>query len=258
MKPFIWIRPLFKNYTYTIRRGLAKGLKKKGGLSFIPGSKILSKEDTFLQELDLKGKTIYDIGAFEGTFTLFFSRSTGSQGRVITFEANPLNYQLVLENVNLNQLKQVDVINIALGDEQGQRTLMFRSVEAGSGSLDSEVQQALPQMSSVQEVNISMDTLDHQLEVHHLPLPDFIKIDVEGFEDKVLNGMQQIFTKVRPELFIELHGFLMPDNCQHYWRGIIELLISLGYTIKHIETNKLIELDMPDAPLNGHLYGWVD
>jgi len=105
MKPFIWICPLFKNYTYTIRRGLAKGLKKKGGLSFIPGSNILSKEDAFLQELDLKGKIIYDIGAFEGTFTLFFSRSTGSQGRVITFEANPLNYQIVIENVNLNRFK---------------------------------------------------------------------------------------------------------------------------------------------------------
>ena len=135
---------------------------------------------------------------------------------------------------------------------------MFRSVEAGSGSLDSEVQEALPQMFSVQEINVPIDTLDHQLEVHHFPLPDFIKIDVEGFEDKVLNEMQQIFTKVRPQLFIELHGFLMPDNCQNYWRGIVEPLISLGYTIKHIENNKLIDLDIPNFPLNGHLYCWID
>ena len=132
MEKLIKIRPLFKNYTYTSRRGLAKGLKRKGGLGFIPGASVLSKEDAFLHNLDLQGKTIYDIGAFEGIFTLFFARSVGDRGNVVTFEANPINYKTILDNLKLNQFEQVNVINIALGNEPGKLNLVFRTSEAGS------------------------------------------------------------------------------------------------------------------------------
>ena len=254
MEKLIKIRPLFKNYTYTSRRGLAKGLKRKGGLGFIPGASVLSKEDAFLHNLDLQGKTIYDIGAFEGIFTLFFARSVGDRGNVVTFEANPINYKTILDNLKLNQFEQVNVINIALGNEPGKLNLVFRTSEAGSGSLDIEVQRMLPQTSSIQRIEVNIDTLDRQVKLHDLPLPDFIKIDVEGFEAKVLQGMQEVLKEVKPDLFIELHGFLMPDTAQLYWEEIISNLFDLRYSIQHIETLESIYLDMPQPPLSGHLY----
>ena len=84
------LRPLAKNHIYTSRSGLTKGLKQKGGLGFIP-KRPLTREEKFLLGLDINGQTIYDIGEHAGIFTMFFARSVGKKGKVITFEPNPWN-----------------------------------------------------------------------------------------------------------------------------------------------------------------------
>lgn len=81
---------LVKNHIYTSRSGLTKGLKQKGGLGFIP-KRPLTREEKFLLGLDINGQTIYDIGEHAGIFTMFFARSVGKNGKVITFEPNPWN-----------------------------------------------------------------------------------------------------------------------------------------------------------------------
>ena len=83
------LRSLLKNRVYTSRSGLVKGLKRKGGVGFIPRQ--LSLEEKFLMNLDINGQTIYDIGGNVGIFTMFFARSVGKKGKVITFEPNPWN-----------------------------------------------------------------------------------------------------------------------------------------------------------------------
>jgi hypothetical protein len=82
-------RSLVKNRVYTSRSGLAKGLKLKSGLGFFP--RPLTPEDTFLMNLDINGQTIYDIGGCVGIFTMFFARSVGKRGKVITFDPNHWN-----------------------------------------------------------------------------------------------------------------------------------------------------------------------
>mgnify|MGYP000720784964 CR=1 FL=1 len=68
---------LFRNNKHTIRYGLAKGMKRIGGISFLPLNKKNSKEKQFLNKLDLQNKIVYDVGALEGIMTLFFSRKVG-------------------------------------------------------------------------------------------------------------------------------------------------------------------------------------
>src|SRR5262249_58304476 len=72
----ITLSRLFRNYTYTSRHGLAKGLKRRGGLaflpSFVPRSTEMLREEQFIQELDLAGQTVLDIGGGQGGYTLFF------------------------------------------------------------------------------------------------------------------------------------------------------------------------------------------
>ena len=91
-------RFVFRNYVYTVQHGLAKGLKRRGGFGFLPKSG-LSKEERFLIELDIRGQTAYDIGGWEGVFTIFLARSVGQAGRVIVFEPNPLCQACILNNV---------------------------------------------------------------------------------------------------------------------------------------------------------------
>lgn len=63
----------------------------------------LKKEDAeFLKKLDLKGRTVYDVGAYKGYYSLFFARAVGSQGQVISFEPHPLNFQKLTKRIKRN------------------------------------------------------------------------------------------------------------------------------------------------------------
>jgi hypothetical protein len=73
------IRPLTNLFTYTTRSGIAAGLRRKGGLGFLPRS--VSDEELFYQSLTLSGKTVYDVGSYEGIFSLFAARAVGEGGR---------------------------------------------------------------------------------------------------------------------------------------------------------------------------------
>src|SRR5258708_19494449 len=71
-----WIsQHLFDTTTYTVRHGLLKGLRRKGGLGWVPAifsPGIATHEYRFWSDLDLNGMTVYDIGAFHGLLTLPF------------------------------------------------------------------------------------------------------------------------------------------------------------------------------------------
>src|ERR1035441_3118651 len=73
------------NFSYTSRRGLAKGLKRRGGLGFLPGGPPTAEED-FLRTLDLRGKTVFDVGGFIGLMTIFFASRAA---HVVTYEPLP-------------------------------------------------------------------------------------------------------------------------------------------------------------------------
>ena len=68
---------LFDRYTYTVRHGLIQGMRRKGGLGWLPpsvSSQSETKEHEFWKTLDLRGLVVYDIGCFHGILTLFFAR----------------------------------------------------------------------------------------------------------------------------------------------------------------------------------------
>ena len=110
------------NRIYTVRHGLAKGLKRRGGLGFVPQVGALTSEEVFLENLSWTGTTVYDVGGFEGIMSLFFARCVGPTGRLITFEPNPANYAAIVANVALNGFAHVDVRPIAVGAApEGQR-----------------------------------------------------------------------------------------------------------------------------------------
>ena len=96
----------------------------------------LKKEDAeFLKKLDLQGCTVYDVGAYKGYYSLFFSRAVGPQGQVISFEPHPLNFQKLTKRVKRNLLDNVELRQIAIGKESGRRTLASRVSGTGTASL---------------------------------------------------------------------------------------------------------------------------
>src|SRR5215831_524624 len=134
----VTLNRLFKDHTYTSRHGLAKGLRRKGGLaflpSFVPRSTEMIKEEVFIEALDLTGQTVYDIGGDQGIYTLFFARKVGEKGKVITFEPNPVSHAHIVTNVALNGFTHVEVRNVAVGEKAGKMIFAFPSKDPGRGT----------------------------------------------------------------------------------------------------------------------------
>jgi len=250
---FSVLRYAVRDYVYAVRSGLAKGLKRRGGLGFIPQIVPLTREEKWLRSQGLAGRTVYDIGAFEGVFTLFFARAVGEKGKVVTFEPHPENCARVRENVRLNNFRNVDVRQIALGRTAGEAVLVSRRSEFGTASLHEKIKTEILKEKGAKTFHVTMDSLDHQIASHNLPKPDFVKIDVEGLEMDVLLGMVETIRNHTPELFIEIHDVYL-DKKTAGARQVVDFLTSCGYSLRHIESGRLFAAGESQTPEIGHFY----
>jgi FkbM family methyltransferase len=245
------LRPLLERRVYRMRRGLAPGLRRRGGFGFVPqlGS---TPEQRFLRGQHLEGLTVYDVGTFEGIHSLFFSGAVGETGHVVGFEPNPHTHCRALENLELNHITNVEVLPIAVGDRSEVATLRFDPRDAGRGSIDSPGQ---PERGADRQHSVSVDVrpLDELVTSGRIPPPDFVKIDVEGAESAVLAGMDEIMRRFAPSLFIEVHGRNEAEK-RATVRSIISRQAALGYRCRHVETDRELDVNDPELPIRGHLY----
>lgn len=245
---------LVKNHIYTVRFGLTRGLKRKGGLGFVPQILPPTHEEKFLTGLDLSGQTIYDIGGAEGLFTIFFGRAVGEKGKVVAFEPNQELHNKLIENVMLNKFNHVEVRQIALGKERKKEILAFHPLAPTGGSIQEWEKVRILQSKTAKTVEVEVDSIDHQIAKSSLPKPDFIKIDVQGVELDILLGMSKTIQKHKPKLFIEIHASGIDWKTRNLQR-VIEFLIANGYLVCHVESGEMITLHNAQiVKANEHLY----
>lgn len=246
---------LFDTVTYTIRRGLLKGMKRKGGLAWAPAlfsRNILDAEDQFLCGLNLAGATVYDVGACQGLVTLFFAKRAKT---VICFEPNSRNYSRILENLKLNGIHNVEVRKTGVGSRRDTRRMIESQLMPGLSSIDENMGETLQnvKMGTVVE-EIPIIALDEEIPKTNLPAPDFIKIDTEGWEIEVLRGARSTLERYRPSLLLEMHGATRSEKSQKV-REIVAFLWDLNYRqICLVETGTPITPENSDVAMEGHLY----
>jgi FkbM family methyltransferase len=242
---------LFNNYVYTMRHGPAAGMRRKGGLGFLPFNSTRTAESEFLAGLQLSGKTVYDVGGFEGMLTLFFARSAAA---VVTYEPNPRNYRHCLDNVKLNGLTNVRVLNRGLSDRKGSLELAYDPLMPGATSGNREIaDQIHTSIATAQTIEVSVVTLDADLVDLKLPAPDLIKIDIEGMELPALRGMANTLKSYSPDLFIELHGAEFEDKIRNATE-LMEYLGAAGYRAYDVENRKYVPASTPPTYAPSHLY----
>lgn len=153
--------------------------------------------------------TFYDIGASIGLFSLYAAKRMG--GTVCAFEAEAQNYSVLEYNHFLNREDlggTLIALNVALSDDAGLGSLHTRKYGAGEHgkTLDRAITQDTKQDFVPEHVqSVLKMPLDELVERCGLPVPNVIKIDVDGAETSVLRGAQR--TLAREELhtvFIEL------------------------------------------------------
>jgi FkbM family methyltransferase len=213
-------------FTYTIRHGLSAGMKRRGGLGFLPWGPVETAETRFLRGLDLAGRVVYDIGAFEGVLTMFFSRTAK---QVVAWEPNPQSRARLQTNLRLNQIANVTVRDVGLSCNTGQATLVYDRLMPGAASAGEAVaSQIREQAPTIVEIGMRVVQLDDDIRSNGLPPPDFIKIDVEGMELAVIRGAERTLRTHQPALYIELHGAEDADKRRNA-QEVASALWDLGY-----------------------------
>lgn len=251
-----WIsRHLFDTVTYTVRHGLLRGMKRKGGLGWVPAllsSGIMTAEQQFWCDLNLSGMTVYDIGAFHGLLTLFFASRAKA---VLCFEPNTENHKRLMENLKLNGIKNVEVRKVGVGSRRETRRMVGSPLMPGGASVDEKTAEELLRTGAgtvVEEIPIV--TLDAEIPQAGLPAPDFIKIDIEGWELEALRGARNTLELHKPALFLEMHGETLREKRRKV-AEIVTFLWEINYRhIRHIETGTTITRENTSIAMEGHLY----
>jgi Methyltransferase FkbM domain len=124
----------------------------------------------------------------------------------------------------------------------------------GGATVEQNLTEQLHKNSRVETEDIPITTLDFDIEENRLPVPQFVKIDVEGWELEVLRGARKLLEQYHPDLFLEMHGETMNEKRRKV-AEIVDYLDSMGYRqIVHIETNTAIFAANSGFAAQGHLY----
>ncbi len=163
------------------------------------------------------GETWLDVGAHYGYTAIALSKLVGSNGRVFAFEPMLNTAGSIARMRLLNNLTLLTVIPMGLGNGAEMRVESLYSVR---GMIDSTLQGA----NGFKETLLvsRFDWLWPQISGSDAHI-DGIKIDVQGMEISVLEGMASILKESRPKLFLEIHhGASRPR--------LLEILTSMGYS----------------------------
>ncbi|MFO7772801.1 MAG: FkbM family methyltransferase [Dehalococcoidia bacterium] len=168
------------------------------------------------------GDCVLDIGANIGYYCLMESRLVGKTGKVYAIEPVPYNMNRLRENIELNGYSNVETFQIAIGERDGKASLYLSDHPNWCSFYPPRVVKG--------EVEVDVLSLDSFTE--NKRMPDMIRMDVEGFEYEILEGMPGILGSGAPlKYFVEFHPDMMGRE-----RAIqfLEILKRHGFVLKRV------------------------
>lgn len=153
------------------------------------------------------GGVAIDVGANVGSVTVLLARAAKAiDSRVISFEPFPRNVEWIGKNLALNHLEdQVTIVESGLSSQPGEATLLLRE-DFETGATIGNASVAEPGSDQrFQRVSIQLNTLDALWPTFGNPRLDIVKLDIEGHEDRFLEGAQQTLAANRPAILMEVN-----------------------------------------------------
>jgi FkbM family methyltransferase len=183
------------------------------------------------------GDALYDIGSHVGVYSVLLAKIVGKGGTVVAFEPHRETYEQLLGNVKLNGLQNIRAYRVALGERPGEARLYIGEVVANFSLLPGAIVGYQATGTACEPVQVVRG--DDFAEAEGLPLPRAVKIDVEGSEFSVLQGLRRTLGDPKCEVVCcEVHPKFLPTDVKP--ADIIRLLASLGYA--------RIDCEPSDAP----------
>jgi len=205
MKPKHTLKLLLSGVYVKIRSGPLKGKKWSiaSGYKFIRGNYEQYKTDAFLEHFK-RGSIFFDIGAHIGYYSSIAAVINGGSGHIFAFEPRPMNIKFFRKHVEVNNFQNITLFEAAAGEYDGLARFDDKHGSA-TGFVTREGNLEVKQLSLGRMINDGS-----------LPVPGFIKIDVEGGEREVLANLSDIIYSARPGMLVATHGKECRDFTENF------------------------------------------
>lgn len=189
----------------------------------------------FLNEIE-EDDIIYDVGANTGLYTLFAAKAC-PDGEIVAFEPYPPNLGLLKQDVARNQLQNVEIVNMALSDSVG--SIGFSqpdedNVGYGSSTIETNGFEGT--------IKVPTTTGDQLIADGEIPTPNVVKIDVEGAEPLVLEGLKKALSAPSCRtVYCEIHlpGMDKRPSVEDFESSAEDIenqLRELGFTVERLHS----------------------
>tara|TARA_B100001105_G_scaffold255464_1_gene255107 strand:- start:2760 stop:3659 length:900 start_codon:yes stop_codon:yes gene_type:complete len=195
-----------------------------------------TKEPETLEWIDsmLEESVLWDVGANVGLYSLYAAKSLGV--KVFAFEPSVFNLELLARNAYENKLQdKICIVPMALSDKTNFNSMHITTTDWG-GALSTFGEafgwdgKKINHNFQFKTIGITMDDAVAHL---NLPLPNFIKMDVDGLEHLILLGGQKVLSQVESVL-IEVN-----DNFIEQADGVNKILTNAG--LKLVDKKRSLE-----------------
>lgn len=175
----------------------------------------------WLQSRLKPGDAFLDVGANIGYFTLLAARLVGMQGQVIAVEASPNIHGLLMANLSINGVRNTIVHNIAAADVKSKLKLYFGDPgNLGTGTLRAK-------SGALVEAEVPAERLADVVDRDTMKRVRVIKIDVEGAEARVIDGMMPLLAYAGPSLEIVVE--IRPQTLLEQGRDVNQIFAAFAH-----------------------------
>jgi FkbM family methyltransferase len=193
-------------------------------------SNLLAITDAFAK----RSTTILDIGANTGIDALIIAKKNPGV-KIIAIEPYEPNYTRLEKNIQLNEVTNIDLRKVALGETESE----LEFIVPADGRI-SDVASAVEGIGEKVYTELEWKkTKVHQSTLDNLNLPEikFFKCDVEGYEVSVFKGGEKFFKQQQPTFIVEI--VLNPESISYF----NEFAKTNGYTIYFFTVDGLVKMD---------------
>lgn len=194
---------------------------------------LLNKEPgtiRWLRESLSPGDVFVDVGANVGIYSLLAARLIGSGGKVYAFEPHAANFESLMFNIENNSVQDCCTpLSCALSNVSGFQPFYYASLTPGSSmsQLDNKTDPAVSEVSSgLAEMKYAV-ALDDLIDQGVMKRPTHIKIDVDGVESKVVQGMSRLLTNDPRPVSVQIE--VQPDT----QASVLGQMEAYDYSVSH-------------------------
>lgn len=190
-----------------------------------------------------EGDHVVDVGANGGAFTHRFAQLVGPAGHVDAFEPNP-GFVEHLRRLSRDR-PTITLHPLALSDRNAEGILRIPSLEGVPAGELGTVERSGDHLDAFEEIAVPLRTLDEVISSSDRPVT-FVKCDVEGHEDAVLDGALALLSRDRPVVLIEIEQRHRKTPVQRAF----DCMAELGYEGWALGCAGLLPLERFDADLD--------